>query len=107
MKTSSFPNRIRQLEPYRGRFDAFRLVAEGCDVLFASYPPGTVIESHDHDTDNWGVITKGAMYITVDGAETRFGPGDWYEVKAGVTHAARCEEDTEEVEFWFTVDRKE
>lgn len=63
MKWSAFPPRIRALEPYGGRFDAFRLTAQGCDVLFGTYPGGTRIERHTHPTDNWGVITKGEMVI--------------------------------------------
>ncbi len=70
-------------------------------MLFATYPAGTVIEPHRHDTDNWGVITKGEMLITVGGRETSYRPGDWYHVAAGVEHSARCVEETEEIEFWF------
>lgn len=99
---SSFPDRIRALEPFDGPFDAHRLPAEGCDVLLATYPAGTVIEPHVHDTHNVGVITAGELILVVDGRERRFGPGDWYEVGAGVTHAARFERDSAEIEFWFT-----
>jgi hypothetical protein len=35
-----YPERIRQLPAYGGRFDAHRLVAEGAEVLLASYPAG-------------------------------------------------------------------
>jgi len=101
MPETSFPEKIRSLEPFSDRFDAFRLAADGCDVLFATYPAGTAIEPHTHDTDNWGVITKGEMIITMNGKETRYRPGDWYHVAAGVEHAARCGEETEEIEFWF------
>jgi quercetin dioxygenase-like cupin family protein len=101
MKWAQFPDRIRALEPFSQRFDAFRLRAESCDVLFATYPAGTVIEPHNHDTDNWGVITKGEMIIRVDGRETHYRPGEWYHVPAGTVHAARCSLDTEEIEFWF------
>lgn len=101
MSKTGFPDKIRSLEPFSDRFDAFRLPAEGCDVLFATYPAGTTIEPHRHDTDNWGVITKGAMFITVGGMETAYRPGDWYHIAAGVEHAARCTEDTEEIELWF------
>jgi hypothetical protein len=83
MKWSAFPPRIRTLEPYAGRFDAFRLTAQDCDVLFGTYPGGTRIERHTHPTDNWGVITKGEMVIAMDGAETRYAPGDWYHVTCG------------------------
>ena len=101
LKWPHFPERIRALPPYSGRFDAFRLAAEGCEVLFASYPAGTAIEPHSHETDNWGVITKGEMAIVMMGKEHRFGPGEWYHVPAGCEHAARCDQDTEEIEFWF------
>ena len=104
MRWTSFPPSIRQLEPYEGRFEATRLRAEGCDVLFGHYPAGTIIEPHDHPTDNYGVITKGEMFITVGGVERRFGPGDWYHVPAGVVHSARCSTDVEEIEFWFAAE---
>ena len=96
-----FPARIRDLPPFAGPFDAHRLEAEGCEVLFASYPAGTTIEPHDHDTDNYGVITRGELVLIVDGKEQRYGPGDWYHLLAGQQHAARFEVDTSEIEFWF------
>jgi quercetin dioxygenase-like cupin family protein len=97
----SFPDFVTSLPIFAGRFHANRLAADGCEVLFASYPAGTVIEEHTHDTDNWGVITKGALLLTVAGKDTRYGPGDWYEVRAGVPHAARFDSETAEIEFWF------
>ena len=41
MSQDHFPDLIRQLPAFEGPFDAFRLEASGCDVLFASYPVGT------------------------------------------------------------------
>ncbi len=98
---SSFPERIQALEPFSERFDAFRLRAEGADVLFAVYPAGTTIPPHDHDTENHGVITKGELILIRDGVEERYGPGEWYHLEAGEEHAARFEVETEEIEFWF------
>ena len=96
-----FPNAIRRLEPYKGRFDAFRLRGEGCDVYFASYPAGTQIEPHCHETDNHGLITRGELILFMEGKETRFPAGSWYHIPPGQEHAARFEEDTEEIELWF------
>ena len=96
-----FPKLLRQLPPFQGPFVAFKLEAKNCDVLFASYPKGTVIAPHDHDTENVGVITQGELFLKVDGKETRYGPGDWYHVAAHVTHSARFEVETSEIEFWF------
>jgi quercetin dioxygenase-like cupin family protein len=38
----------------------------------------------------------------MDGRESRYGPGDWYHVPPGISHAARFDQDTAEIEFWFS-----
>jgi len=70
-------------------------------VLFASYPAGTQIAEHSHETENCGVITRGELILIVGGAEQRFGPGRWYHLPAGQPHGARFEVESSEVEFWF------
>jgi quercetin dioxygenase-like cupin family protein len=97
----TFPARISQLPPFDGPFDARRLAADGCDVLFASYPAGTIVSDHAHETNNVGVITAGELILTIDGRESRHRAGDWYEVPAATVHAARFEVDTSEIELWF------
>jgi quercetin dioxygenase-like cupin family protein len=96
-----FPPQIRSLPQFEGPFDAFKLEAKNCDVLFASYPAGTVIPPHTHDTDNVGVITQGELVLTIEGQETRYKTGEWYHVPAQVVHAAQFDEATSEIEFWF------
>ena len=98
---SHFPQRLRELPPFEGPFDAFKLEAKNCDVLFASYPAGTAIKPHSHETENVGVITQGELILAVDGNETRYGPGDWYHIPRGCVHSARFETETSEIEFWF------
>lgn len=58
-----FPKLLRDLPAFGGPFDAFKLEARNCDVLFASYPEGTVIPPHSHDTENVGVITQGELIL--------------------------------------------
>lgn len=101
MTPEHFPDRIRMLPRYSGRFEAFQLANPDVDVLFASYPAGTTIEPHTHDTENFGVITKGTLILIVDGQEQQFQSGDWYHLPPHTVHAARFEEDTAEIEFWF------
>ena len=96
-----FPKLLRDLPPFDGPFDAFRLAADDCDVLFASYPAGTEIPTHTHDTENVGVITQGQLILSMDGKESRYGPGDWYHVPKYAEHSARFDKDTSEIEFWF------
>src|SRR5437879_3814889 len=98
-----FPKLLRDLPPFDGPFVEFKLEAKNCDVLFASYPKGTVIPPHSHDTENVGVITQGELILTLDGRETRYRAGEWYHVRAKATHAARFDVETSEIEFWFHV----
>ena len=80
---SHFLERLRELPHFEGPFGAFKLEAKNCDVLFASYPAGTAIKPHSHDTENVGVITRGELILIMDGTEARF------------------EVETSEIEFWF------
>jgi len=96
-----YPEKIKSLPLFDGQFDAYKLRAEGADVLFASYPAGTEIPSHTHDTDNYGVITRGELLVTMRGKTQRITTGEWYHVPAGEPHAARFDVDTDEIEFWF------
>lgn len=104
MSSSHFPPEIAALAAFDGPFDAYRLPAEGCDVLFASYPAGTSIAPHRHDTNNVGVITQGELRLTMNGEVTTHGAGQWYHVPAGVEHAADFGLDSAEIEFWFATD---
>ncbi len=96
-----FPKLIQSLPPFTGPFDAHQLRANGCDILFASYPAGTEISPHSHSTENCGVITHGELILLVGGQEERYGVGDWYHLQPDQMHAARFENDTSEIEFWF------
>jgi len=95
------PNRILALPRFDGPFDARRLEARGCEVLFASYPAGTSIDPHSHATENVGVITSGELILSTEAGERRVAPGEWYHLPPGERHWARFEVETSEIEFWF------
>ena len=87
---------------YEGHFDAYRLAAEGCEVLFGSYPAGTVIEPHTHASENVGVVTQGELILTKSGETTTLGVGDWYHLDPEEVHAAQFDVDSSTIEFWFS-----
>jgi len=97
----NYPDKIKSLPLYDGRFDAYKLEAKGSDVLFASYPAGTSIAPHTHNTDNHGVITRGELILNLNGEITRIRAGEWYHVPANVEHSAVFDVETDEIEFWF------
>jgi quercetin dioxygenase-like cupin family protein len=76
MTPSNFPEKIKSLPRFAGRFDAFRLAAEGCEIFFAEYPANTKIEPHKHETDNYGVITQGELILIMDGQQQGFSTGE-------------------------------
>lgn len=96
-----FPSEIGALPDFEGPFDAHRLAAQGCEVLFATYPAGTSIQPHTHPTNNIGVITKGQLILGIGDEETTHGVGSWYHVPAHTEHSARFDADSAEIEFWF------
>ena len=69
MNQSHFSNEILALPIYKGRFDANKLTTDKVDIYFASYPQGTEIDLHKHDTDNHGVVTQGQLILIVDNQE--------------------------------------
>lgn len=97
-----YPELIRNLPAFGGRFEAYKLEAKNCEVLFATYPAGTVIAPHQHATDNVGVITKGELLLTMNGATQLITAGSWYHVPAATEHSAKFSIDTAEIEFWFS-----
>ena len=96
-----FPDLIRSLPVFDGPFDAFKLESESFKVLFASYPAGTDIPAHQHDTENVGVVTRGCLQLSTAEETRRFEPGDWYHQDARQEHAAKSDQDTQIIEFWF------
>jgi len=101
MKTH-YPALIQSLPKFDGPFEAYQLKADYCQVLFASYPAGTAIEPHSHETNNVGIITQGELILTMDGKTQRITVGNWYHVPANKSHSAAFEMETSEIEFWFT-----
>lgn len=97
----NFPDLIRSLPSFDGPFDAFQLDSQRGKVLFASYPAGTDISAHSHDTENVGVVIRGSLQLTTGGQTRQFGPGDWYHLDPHQQHAARFEQDTQLIELWF------
>ncbi len=96
-----FPPDIDALPPFVGPFEARQLNADGCRVLFASYPADTRIDEHQHDTANTGIIVRGELHLTTAAGTVVYRTGDWYTLPADEPHAAWFPVPTDEIEFWF------
>ncbi len=85
------PDAIRQLA---------KVETEHCDVSFGTREPCTVAE-HTHETTNYGTITEGCLFLTLNGEERAYGKGDWFHVPADAPHIERFEQTTSVVVFWI------
>ena len=70
------------------------------DITFGTKQP-CFVPDHTHPTTNYGVVTEGALYLTLGGEEKAYKMGDWFHVPAEAEHAERFEEDTSVVVFWL------
>ncbi len=96
-----FPNLIDSLPAFDGPFNARKLTGDKATVLFASYPTGTTIPVHSHETENVGVVTQGTLELIVNGKTSLYQCGDWYHLLPGQEHSAFFPEDTAIIECWF------
>ena len=96
-----FPDLIKSLPVFEGPFDAFKLESDRFKVLFASYPAGTDVPEHEHASENLGIVTQGSLYLTTNGETRCLETGAWYHLDCHQRHAARFDQDTQIIEFWF------
>ena len=77
--------------PYASLQD-FELAARqrGFDqVLEREWAPGTVIDTHTHPFDAWAQVSRGEMWLTVDGQTQHLEPGAQFTLDAHRPHAER------------------
>ena len=65
------------------------LEAEGLFVTEWTDEPGTVYDTHVHNTDEVRVVLEGSMSVDCDERTIDLGPGDRLDIAAGRPHSAR------------------
>jgi quercetin dioxygenase-like cupin family protein len=80
------------------------LVGEEAAAVFVHFHERTEVGRHSHGAQ-WGVVISGVMLLELDGVTTRLGPGDWYDIRAGVGHGAVVEPGTVLIDLFDEPDR--
>ena len=57
----------------------------------------TVVETHKHDVEQFGVVVKGSLAMAIAGEQRILTPGDTYRIPAGAAHGARVFEEATQV----------
>jgi len=70
-------------------------------MIVYDYAPKTIVETHKHDVEQFGVVVKGSLAMVIAGEQRILMPGDSFRVPAGTAHGARVfEEATQVVEVF-------
>lgn len=73
-------------------------------VVFFQFHKDMDLPAHAHGPQ-WGTVVAGDILLTI-GDETRtFGPGDSYDIPAGVVHSARITAGTRVIDVFAEADR--
>lgn len=70
-------------------FDAEASALGYDQVLDRDWTPGQVVEQHSHPFDARALVTRGEMWLTVDGQTRHLRPGDRFELARDTLHAER------------------
>lgn len=62
---------------------------DGFKVARTEMTPGRTTPEHDHAWDIRGMVLEGRFTVDVGGSATSYGPGEVFEVPAGVMHSER------------------
>ncbi len=75
--------------------------ADHATLVIFDLAPRTVVESHKHEVEQFGVVVKGSLAMVVAGEQRILTPGDTYRIPAGAAHGARVfEEPTQVIDVW-------
>lgn len=73
-------------------------------AVFFHFHQDCIIPAHSHGAQ-WGVVVKGEVALTIDGATRRAGPGDSYSIPAGAVHAVALKAGTVVMDVFAEPDR--
>jgi quercetin dioxygenase-like cupin family protein len=62
------------------------------------------IPPHSH-LAQWGTVIHGCLELTIDGVTTTYGPGQSYNLEAGVVHAAKVHKGSKVIDLFEEPDR--
>jgi quercetin dioxygenase-like cupin family protein len=73
-------------------------------AVFFSFHKDMDLPPHSHGAQ-WGTVVAGRIVFTIGGETRTFGPGDSYDIPAGVVHGARIAAGTRVIDVFAEADR--
>ena len=66
-------------------------------MIVYDYAPRTIVETHKHDVEQFGVVVKGSLAMVIAGEQRILMVGDTFRIPAGTAHGARVFEEITQV----------
>src|SRR6266480_6420948 len=66
-------------------------------MIVYDYAPKTIVETHKHDVEQFGVVVKGSLAMVIAGEQRILTPGDSFRVPPNTAHGARVFEEATQV----------
>ena len=83
------------------------LQTDGATLIQFDLDPKTVVETHKHDVEQFGVVVKGSLAMVIAGEQRILTIGDTYRIPAGTAHGARVFEEPTQVIDVYVPPRKD
>jgi quercetin dioxygenase-like cupin family protein len=90
------PRDLPMIEPHPGVKG--RVVhAQHATLIVYDYTPRTIVETHKHTVEQFGVVVKGSLAMVVAGEQRILMVGDTFRIPEGTAHGARVFEEATQV----------
>jgi quercetin dioxygenase-like cupin family protein len=73
------------------------LQTDNATMIMFELDPKTVVETHKHEMEQFGVVTKGSLAMIIAGEQRILSVGDTYRIPPGTAHGARVFEEATQV----------
>jgi len=90
------PRDLPLIEPHAG-VKGRGVGAQHATMTVYDYTPRTIVETHKHDVEQFGVVVKGSLAMVIAGEQRILMVGDSFRIPAGTAHGARVFEEATQV----------
>jgi len=73
------------------------LQTDHATMIMFDLDPKTIVETHKHEVEQFGVVVKGSLAMIIAGEQRILTSGDTYRIPAGTAHGARVFEEPTQV----------
>ncbi len=78
------------------------LQTEKATMIMFDLDPKTVVETHKHEVEQFGMVVKGSLAMAIAGEQRILTAGDTYRIPVGAAHGARVFEERTQVVDVYT-----